>query len=74
MIKQHQFEKPKDQEEDPCDYTNVEYWNFPSWTYTKEGIVFTPFYRAARSCEDSFLLPFKTLMPYKNKDFKYQLK
>ena len=46
MIKQHQFEKPKDQEEDPCDYTNVEYWNFPSWTYTKEGIVFTPIFTA----------------------------
>ncbi|WP_411897591.1 hypothetical protein [Elizabethkingia occulta] len=75
MIKQYKFEKPKDDEEDPCDYTNVEYWNFPSWTYTKEGIVFTPiFYRAARSCEDSFLLPFKILIPYKNKNFKYQLK
>lgn len=67
------FVKPKD-DNDPCDYTNEEYWDFPSWNYTEKGIEFTPvFYRAARSCEESFLVPFEKLRKYKNPKFPYSL-
>lgn len=68
------FEKPKNDDDDPCDYTNEEYWDFPSWSYTEKGIEFTPiFYRAARSCEESFLVPFEKLKKYKNPKFPYSL-
>ncbi|MEG1230100.1 MAG: hypothetical protein RSD71_15520 [Flavobacterium sp.] len=68
------FEKPKNDDDDPCDYTNEEYWDFPSWSYTEKGIEFTPiFYRAARSCEESFLIPFEKLKKYKNPKFPYSL-
>lgn len=39
---QEHFEKPKNVDDEPCDYTNEEYWNFPSWSYTEKGIEFTP--------------------------------
>ncbi|MCL1943888.1 MAG: hypothetical protein FWF54_10130 [Candidatus Azobacteroides sp.] len=65
------FEKP-DPEEDDCDYTELEYWDFPSWHFTEEGIVFTPiFYRAARNCETGFLVPFSDLRKYKRAGFPY---
>lgn len=68
------FEKPKNDDEDPCDYTNEEYWDFPSWNYTEKGIEFTPiFYRAARSCEEAYLVPFEKLKKYKNPKFPYAL-
>lgn len=67
------FEKPKD-DDDPCDYTDEEYWDFPSWNYTEKGIEFTPiFYRAARSCEEPYLVPFEKLKKYKNPKFPYPL-
>ena len=70
---QEHFEKPKN-DDDHCDYTNEEYWDFPSWNYTEKGIEFTPiFYRAARSCEESFLVPFEKLKKYKNPKFPYSL-
>ncbi|MBP1224213.1 hypothetical protein [Flavobacterium sp. 1355] len=72
---QEHFEKPKNTDDDPCDYTNEEYWDFPSWSYTEKGIEFTPiFYRAARSCEESFLVPFEKLKKFKNPKFPYDLK
>lgn len=71
--KEH-FEKPKDDSEDYCDYTETEYWNYPSWNFTEKGIQFTPhFYRAARSCEEPFLVPFEKLKKYKNNEFPYNL-
>ncbi|MFB3389463.1 hypothetical protein [Flavobacterium sp. LAR06] len=67
------FEKPKD-DDNPCDYTDEEYWDFPSWNYTEKGIEFTPiFYRAARSCEEPYLVPFEKLKKYKNPKFPYPL-
>lgn len=66
------FKKPDD--DDDCDYTNVEYWSYASWNYTEKGIEFTPsFYRAARNCEKSFLVPFEKLKKYKNPKFPYSL-
>ncbi|TDO78002.1 hypothetical protein EV143_103243 [Flavobacterium chryseum] len=67
------FVKPKD-ESDPCDYTNEEYWDFPSWNFTEQGIEFTPiFARVERSCEEPFLAPFEKLKKYKNPKFPYNL-
>lgn len=71
MIQQFKFEKPTS-EDDYCDYTDEGYWDFPAWSFTSKGIEFTPiFFRAARSCEDSFLLPFSVLKKYKNPKFPY---
>lgn len=66
------FKKPEDSEEDDCDYTDLEIWNFVSWNFTKDGIEFTPyFYRSARSCEEPFLVAFDALKKYKNPSFPY---
>lgn len=55
-----------------CNYTDLEIWNFPSWSFTEEGIEFTPyFYRAARACEEPFLVPFNSLKQFKNPKFPY---
>ena len=71
--RQH-FKKPKE-DDGECDYTDLDSWNFPSWSYTQNGIEFTPyFYRAARSCEEPFLVPFAKLEKYKNKAFVYSFK
>lgn len=70
MIKVHGFEKPKSEED--CDYTDSEIWDFPSWQFTEKGIEFTPiFARVMRACEDSYLIPFDLLKPYKNPEFPY---
>lgn len=67
------FEKPAS-DDDYCDYTDLEYWDSPRWTISKEGFYFTPyFYRAARSCEEAFLVPFSKLRPYKKHSFPYNL-
>lgn len=66
------FVKPKDDSEDYCDYTEIEYWQYPSWNFIEKGIQFTPyFYRAARSCEAPFLVPFEKLKKFKNSEFPY---
>ncbi len=68
---QQDFQKPTS-DDDYCDYTDLQYWDSPRWTISKEGFNFTPFfYRAARSCEESFLVPFSKLRPYKKRDFPY---
>jgi len=67
------FEKPAT--DDDCDYTNVEFWNFVSWSYTEKGITFTPYFpRYNRACEEPFLVPFEKLTKYKNPKFPYVLK
>ncbi|MBF4514731.1 hypothetical protein IRZ71_00155 [Flavobacterium sp. ANB] len=67
------FTKPKDAD-DSCDYTNDEYWDYPSWNFTEKGIEFTPiFARVDRSCEEPFLVPFEKLKKYKNPKFPYNL-
>jgi hypothetical protein len=70
MIKVHGFEKPAN--EDDCDYTDQEIWDFPSWEFTEKGILFTPIFgRAMRACEDAYLLTFDQLRIYKNPEFPY---
>lgn len=73
LINQTQhFKKPAEDDEEACDYTNLEFWNFVSWNFTKDGIEFTPyFYRYARSCEEPFLVPFDAIRKYKNPLFPY---
>ncbi|MBZ4036081.1 hypothetical protein K6T82_15015 [Flavobacterium sp. 17A] len=67
------FKKPAT--DDDCDYTNVEYWDFVSWSFTEKGITFTPYFpRYNRACEEPFLVPFEKLTKYKNPKFLYNLK
>lgn len=61
-------------EDDYCDYTEKEIWDFPQWNFTEKGIEFTPiFARVARSCEKPFLVEFERLKKYKNITFPYDL-
>lgn len=63
----------KTAEGDDCDYDNEDYWSYPEWMFTEKGIYVTPyFYRAARSCQQAFLLPFDALEQYKHPAFPYQ--
>lgn len=74
LTDRYHFEKPIDEDDDPCDYTDLSVWEFYSWSVNKEGISFTPsFPRVYRSCEDSFLLPYSDLKPYIKKSFPYEL-
>ena len=71
--KTQHFKKPSN-EDDGCDYTDLEYWDFPSWSFTEKGIEFTPiFFRAARSCEEPFLVSFSDLRKFKNTKFPHKL-
>ncbi|MEO8236223.1 MAG: hypothetical protein ABI549_12460 [Flavobacterium sp.] len=71
--KTQHFKKPTN-DDDYCDYTDLEFWDFPSWSFTEKGIEFTPiFYRAARSCEEPFLVSFSDLRKFKNTKFPYKL-
>jgi hypothetical protein len=68
----HHFEKPIDEDDEICNYHDLENWNYISWNYTEKGIEFTPyFYRAARHCEEPFLITFHYLRKYKNPAFPY---
>lgn len=69
--KNKNFKKPE-KEDEGCDYTNIDIWQFPSWSYTEKGIEFTPYFaRYMRSCEEPFLVSFKDLEQYKNQEFNY---
>jgi hypothetical protein len=70
--KKEHFEKPKTDED--CDYTNLEFWEYPSWYISDKGIWFTPiFFRAARNCEEAFLVSFSDLRKYLHPKFPYKL-
>lgn len=74
LTERYHFEKPIDEDDDPCDYTDLSVWEFYSWSVNNEGISFTPsFPRVYRSCEDSFFLPYSDLKPYRKKSFPYEL-
>ncbi len=68
------FAKPAENEdEENCDYTDVEVWDFPSWSFTENGIEFTPYFtRVQRNCEEPFLVPFADLRKYRNPSFPYK--
>ncbi len=69
--KTQNFKKPENDNEG-CDYTDIDVWDFVSWNYTEKGIEFTPYFaRVYRNCEEPFLVSFKDLEKYKNKDFPY---
>lgn len=72
--KTENFTQP-DNESDGCDYTDLEVWNFVSWSFTEKGIEFTPsFYRAHRNCDEPFLVSFAAIKKYKNNKFPYLFK
>lgn len=68
------FEKPKENDEESCDMTNLDiWWGDETWIYTEKGIEFTPsFPHAMRACSETFLIPFEKLKKYKNPKFPYQ--
>lgn len=69
------FKKPKENDEEPCDITDLNFWwaDF-TWIYSEKGIELTPsFSHATRACEETFLIPFEKLKKYKNPKFKYNL-
>nr|WP_288836971.1 hypothetical protein [uncultured Flavobacterium sp.] len=70
---QQHFKKPKDNEEEPCDMTDLNRWEFIDWIYIEKGIEFTPSFPHAMkgSCEETFLVSFEKLKKYKNPKFKY---
>lgn len=69
------FVKPKENDEDPCDLTDLDKWWSTSWIYTEKGIEFTPsFPHVIRACSETFLVPFEKLKKYKNPKFPYDLK
>ena len=60
--------KPADEEE-PCDYSTADVWDYTSWYLTKEGLYLYPyFYRVARCCDGAKFstILYKTLIKYKN--------
>lgn len=69
------FQKPKDNEQEPCDLTDLDkWWDAEEWIYTEKGIEFTPsFPHAMRACQATFLVSFEKLKKYKNPKFKYNL-
>ncbi|PKE33113.1 hypothetical protein CWS43_04275 [Rahnella sp. AA] len=47
-----QMQKPTDESEDDCDYSDPSVWQFPAWYFTPQGLYFDPtFARVLRSCE-----------------------
>ncbi|NHN27449.1 hypothetical protein FIA58_017350 [Flavobacterium jejuense] len=74
LINQNEKFGTSNNEDDYCDYTENEIWDFPQWNFTEKGIEFTPvFARVARSCEMAFLVDFEKLKPFKNPSFPYTL-
>lgn len=67
------FIKPKENDEESCDLTNLDFWwGDITWIYTEKGIEFTPsFPHVIRACSETFLVPFEKLKKYKNPKFKY---
>jgi hypothetical protein len=61
-------------DENGCDYSDDEIWDFVSWDVTKDGIAITPIFpRVDRACEESFVIPYNVLNKYKNQNFHYRL-
>ena len=68
--------KSLETDEEHCDYTDSEVWDFPNWYFTDKGLYFgAVFARAARVCDSPewSVIPYKFLKPYLNPDFKVKL-
>lgn len=66
--------KAQKQSDDMYDPYALSHWQYMDWSYEKKGIrFFLNFCTAARCFRgDSYLIPFKLLAPYKNKNFPYK--
>jgi len=63
-----EMKKPKD-EEDACDYSTPDVWNYTAWYLTEDGLYLYPYFsRAARNCDGAAFstIPYKMLIKYKN--------
>jgi hypothetical protein len=71
-----EMKKPAETEEEGCDYTEAEVWNFPNWHFTKKGLYLgAVFARAARVCDSPewSIIPYKDLKSYLNPGSKLKL-
>lgn len=71
-----EMKKPTDEDEN-CDYSDTEVWNYTAWYLTAEGLYLYPyFYRAARNCDgaDFSFIPYATLVNFKNPSVSIPMK
>jgi hypothetical protein len=68
------LEEKKDEDIENYDPYELSHWEYMEWSYERKGIrFFLSFSSASRAFRgDSFLIPFKLLEPYKNKNFSYK--
>lgn len=63
-----QMAAPAEGDEEGCNYSDPEVWNFPAWYFTPQGILFSPsFARVARACEAGLswpVLPWAEILPH----------
>lgn len=46
-----QMQKPSENSEDDCDYSETDYWSYPEWYFTSKGLYVAPtFPHAAQNC------------------------
>ncbi len=59
---------PAEGDEEGCNYSDPEVWNFPAWYFTPQGLMFSPsFARVARACEAGLswpVLPWAQILPH----------
>jgi len=66
---------PKDNEEE-CDYSDPEVWNYVNWNFTDKGLHLGAYFaRAARACDDPewAVIPYRILKNYLNPQLKLKL-
>jgi len=74
QIIDEQYHFTKTESDSTYNYSEVEIWQYPSWSFTNDGIAFTPsLARALRCFEEPFLVPFAKLKKYKHPKFPYSL-
>ena len=76
MLYPDQMKSLKEADEEHCDYTDSEVWDFPNWYFTDKGLYFgAVFGRVARVCDSPewSVIPYNFLKPYLNPDFKITL-
>jgi len=71
-----QMKPPRESDEQQCDFTDPEVWDFPNWYFTEKGLYFgAVFGRVARVCDQPewSVIPYKLLTPYLNPNAKVKL-
>ena len=69
----NEMKKPGDNDEDQCDYSDSDIWDFANWHFTEKGVYLGAYFaRAMRSCDSPewSIIPYKLLKPYLNQESK----